>query len=336
VVLTSTVLVFLIALLAAAGVFDSGAASAVAWLFGSSAAARDRGWRSRLRGSEWQGRRPRRRRLRVPGPRLAFPLAVLLLVGCRSASGGAAGPGLVAIGAGLSGQPGLVASVYARGLPTVAAFTIDSSGRLWAAAAGLNDHSRDGVYLMGKPGARPLRVIAGLDDPLGLVWDRGWLYVSSVGRVNAYSRFTGSGFARRRTVLRGPLAGAENNGLVLSPQGRLLMGISATCDHCRPASKWAGSIVSFRPDGTDLRLYAARIRAPIGLAYYPETSQLFVTLNQRNDLGRRTTGDVLAVVPPGSDWRFPGCYQQGGSDCAGVPAPLARLDRTARSARSRS
>jgi glucose/arabinose dehydrogenase len=113
---------------------------------------------------------------------------------------------------------------------------------------------------------------------------------------------------------------------VLAPDGRFVMGITATCDHCRPKSKYAGSIVSFRPDGGDLRLFATRIRAPVGLAYYPGTSDLFATLNQRGDLGARTPGDWLAVVAPGTDWRFPECYGQGGAVCAGVPRPLAVLD----------
>jgi glucose/arabinose dehydrogenase len=105
------------------------------------------------------------------------------------------------------------------------------------------------------------------------------------------------------------------------------MGITATCDHCLPRSPYSGSIVSFTPGGGDLRLYATRIRAPVGLAFHD--GELFVTMNQRNDLGQRTTGDALAVVAPGTDWRFPGCYQQGGAACAGVPPVIALLDRHA-------
>jgi hypothetical protein len=95
----------------------------------------------------------------------------------------------------------------------------------------------------------------------------GGLYVSSVGRVTAYSEFTGTRFRHSVTILRGPVARGENNDLVLGRDGRFVMGITASCDHCAPRSKWPGSIVSFRPDGSDLRLYAARIRAPVGLAF---------------------------------------------------------------------
>ncbi len=42
--------------------------------------------------------------------------------------------------------------------------------------------------------------------------------------------------------------------------------------------------------GSDLRLYATRIRAPFGLAYFPGSSDLFASMNQRDDLGARTPG----------------------------------------------
>lgn len=74
---------------------------------------------------------------------------------------------------------------------------------------------------------------------------------------------------------------------------------------------------------------ASGIRAPVGLAYYPGTSDLFVTMNQRDDLGEATPGDWLAVVSRGQDWGFPACYGQGGSACAGSPVPTAVLDNHA-------
>jgi glucose/arabinose dehydrogenase len=85
-------------------------------------------------------------------------------------------------------------------------------------------------------------------------------------------------------------------------------------------------VVSFHPDGTDLRVDASGIRAPVGLAYDPATGDLIVTMNQRDDLGADTPGDWLAVVRSGQSWGFPACYGQGGAGCAGVPAPMAVLD----------
>jgi glucose/arabinose dehydrogenase len=258
-------------------------------------------------------------------------LALLAISGCGSASSvhtstTRAQTGLVPIGAGLYGPAGLKATVYATGPPTAAAFAFDPAGRLWLTAAGLEAHTHDGVYLVAKAGAQAQRIVSGLNNPLGLDWYAGKLYVASVGRVDAYWGFDGSRFTHHKTILKGPEAGGENNLLVMAPDGRFVMGVSATCDSCTPTSKWDGAIVSFKPDGSDLRLYASRIRAPVGLIYYPGTNNLFVSMNQRDDLGAATPGDWLSIVQEGQDWGFPGCYGQGGPSCAGVPAPLAVLD----------
>lgn len=204
---------------------------------------------------------------------------------------------------------------------------LDSRGRLWVTTSGAEDHSADGVYLVTREGARPVKVISGLEGPLGLTWSGNELFVASIGRVDAFGGLSDNRFTTRRTVLKEPRGHGWNDNLVKAPDGRLVMSISASCDHCSPRSPWSGSIVSFKPDGSDVRFYARRLRAGYGLAY--NGSDLLVSMNQRNDLGERTTGDALAVVKDGDDWRFPGCYGQGGSACAGVRKPIAFLDKHA-------
>ncbi len=230
------------------------------------------------------------------------------------------------IGAGLSGPSDLKAVVATRGLSHVSALTLDTKGRLWATTSGSSTHATDGVFLVARPGARPVKVVSGLVAPLGLAWIGKQLFVSSLGRVTAYSGFDGSQFAQAKVILDGPVAGGENNNVVLAPDGRLVMGISASCDHCVPASKWSGSIVSFRSDGSGLALVASHVRAAYGLAYLPGTSTLFATMNQRDDLGARTPGDWLAVVRFGQDWGFPRCYGQQTRACVRQPKPAAVLD----------
>ncbi|HUK94951.1 MAG TPA: hypothetical protein VLU96_07825 [Gaiellaceae bacterium] len=248
-----------------------------------------------------------------------------MLTGC----GGARSGELVAIGAGLRGPVGARASIYATGLEHASAFAFDRRGRLWVTTSGASDHSSDALYVVPRRGARPMKVAGRLDGPLGLTWYRGTLYVASIGRVTAFSSLHGTRFATRRTILRGPVVGASNNAIVATAAGRLLMSVSTTCDHCVPRSRWAAAVVSFRPDGSDLRIYATRIRAAFGLTLVPRSDELLATMNQRDDLGARTPGDWLALVRKGQDWGFPACYGQRGSACSGVPKPLAVLDKHA-------
>jgi glucose/arabinose dehydrogenase len=257
-------------------------------------------------------------------------LVVVLLTGCGSSDKTSrtttSEQGLVAIGAGLRGPAGLHAAIYASGLKLMSAFAFDADGRLWITTSGADTHATDGLYVVSRAGARPVRITARFRGPLGLVWIRGSLYVSSLGRVEVLSGLTGNHFAARKTILVGPPGGGENNNLVESPAGKLVMGVSASCDHCVPVSKWSGSIVEFDTSGRGLRLVARRLRAPFGLAFYPGTNHLLATLNQRDDLGTKTPGDWLALVRDGDDFGFPACYGQVAAGCGGVPAPLAVLE----------
>jgi glucose/arabinose dehydrogenase len=270
--------------------------------------------------------------------RFAALLLTLVVAGCVSATaGGTAAPaspsatpgvtGLTAIGAGLQGPAGLVATVYATGLAHVSAFAFDTEGRLWAATAAYSDDGTDAVYLVPSPGGTPLKVISTLHTALGLVWSGDTLFVASAGRVDAYRGFANGAFASHAAVLTLPTGVGEVNGLVLS--GRLVLGVSAPCDACTPTTEDAAAVLSFLPDGSDLQVVASGIRAPVGLSYYPGTDDLFVTMNQRDDLGDATPGDWLSVVRTGQAWGFPDCYGQGGSACAGAPSPVAVLDKHA-------
>jgi len=256
--------------------------------------------------------------------------SALLLASCGGGSASSSSnAGLVDIGAGLEGVAGLQATIYAGGLTHAAAFAVDAQGRLWVATADYSDRGKDGVYLVAATGATPVEIVSGLHTPLGLLWHDGTLFVASKTRVDAYSALQGSRFSAHRTVLTLPTGVGEVNNIVLAPNGRLLVGISAPCDHCTPASKYSGAILSFTTSGTDLQVYASGIRAPVGLTFVPGTSDLLVTMDYRDDLGAKTTGDALAVVRAGTAWGNPACYGQGGAACSGVPTTTATLDRHA-------
>ena len=233
---------------------------------------------------------------------------------------------LVPIGHGLMGPLGMTASVYATGLPNASAIALDRSGRLWVTTAAYSDHATDALYLVEKAGAIPIKVVADLQTPLGLTWSNDTLYVSSSGRVDSYGGLQGTRFTVHATVVTFPVGVGEVNNIAQAPDGRLDVGISAPCDHCTPASPWSGTIVSFRPDGQGLRVDATGIRAPFGLAFLPGTSDLIVTMNQRDDLGGRTPGDWVALVKQGQNWGFPQCYGQGGARCGAMPKPIAVLE----------
>jgi glucose/arabinose dehydrogenase len=253
-------------------------------------------------------------------------VGMLAAAACSSGSGSSP-PALVDIGQGLRGPAGLAATVYASGLTNVAAIAFDGTGRLWAATAAYSDKGQDGVYVVTNAGAAPTKVIDSIHTPLGLLWLHDTLYVASKEEVETYTGFDGTAFAQHQPVVALPSGVGEVNGLVLAPDGRIQLGISAPCDHCRTTIAESAAIVSFTADGSGLRVDVKGVRAPIDLAYFPNTNDLFVTMNQRDDLGDKTPADWLSLVQTGQSWGFPDCYGQGGTACNRVPAPVAELDK---------
>ena len=159
---------------------------------------------------------------------------------------------LTSIGNGLHGPAGLAGDdLSRRGLTHAAALAFDPVGRLWVATAAFTVH-RYRRRVRRRPrrrGTHP-RSSAGSGTPLGLLWYSGSLYVASTSQVDAYSDFNGTRFLAHRTILTLPTGSGEVNELVLAPDGRMLMGITASCDHCTPSLAISGSIVSFLPNGT--------------------------------------------------------------------------------------
>jgi glucose/arabinose dehydrogenase len=233
---------------------------------------------------------------------------------------------LVEIGAGLQGPAGLAATVYTAGIPNVAALALDDEGHLWAATRAIEDAGTDTNSVVNAAGAAPRVVVRGLHTVLGLVWVGDDLYVASKKQVSVYRSFDGTAFASSQVIVTFPAGVGEVNGIAFGPDDRLYVGISAPCNACVTTFADSAVVVSFAPDGSDLRIVASGIRAPVGLAFFPNTDELFVTMNQRDDLGDETPGDLLAIVSAGQDWGFPDCYGQVDPACGDVPGPVAVLD----------
>ena len=176
-------------------------------------------------------------------------------------------------------------------------------------------------------GATPVKVIADLHTPLGLVWSDGTLYVASAGRVDAYRGLTAAAFARHTTVLALPSGVGEVNGLVCHRTGG---SSSASRRRAMLACHDRGTPrPSSRSSPTDATSRSSRAGSGPRSAWPTTrgTDDLFVSMNQRDDLGDATPGDWLAIVRSGQDWGFPDCYGQGGSVCDGVPSPRGRAGR---------
>ena len=228
---------------------------------------------------------------------------------------------LASLAAAIHVPHGYHVSVYATGLhhPTAIAFGPD--GRLYVA-------QDTGQVVSVRSGSRAGRPFArGLTVPLGLLWRGRTLYVSESGKVEALR--AGGG---RRVVVRGlPYGRHQQDTIVAGPDGRLYLGSGSTCDACVENDPRSAAILSFRADGSDLRVVATGLRNPYGLVF--ANGSLYATVNGRDDLGKNEPAEMVVRIRRGADYGWPSCWPGYAlrrliGACKGVAAP-ARLPRAA-------
>jgi glucose/arabinose dehydrogenase len=214
---------------------------------------------------------------------------------------------------------GFTVSVYASGLDHPTALSFGPDKRLYV--------SEDvGKVVSVVPGTTHPRPFAShLVVPLGLLWRGHTLYVAQTGRVDALYRN-----GKRQDVLRGlPSGRHQQDSIVAGPDGRLYLGSGSTCDACTEHDRRSATILSFRPNGTDLRVVATGMRNPYGLVFHDGT--LYATINGRDDLGDGEPAEEVVRVRQGDDFGWPACWGSFAlrrlvGSCAGVTAPLAYLE----------
>jgi glucose/arabinose dehydrogenase len=225
--------------------------------------------------------------------------------------------------------------LVASGIPYATNLTFDARGGMWVTSGAPFSQGGDGVWYVAHAGAPPVHVIRGTRMALGLTWFRGKLYVAYAlsqvtGVIARFSGFDGRAFAHRRVVVPALSIGRHALGTMLpGPNGRLYVGVGAEHDTLAGGHETSGTVVSFKGDGSDLRIEAKGLRGPYGLAFVPGTASLLVSDDARDDLGALRPPDELDLVRDvthaAPDFGFPECYGQGGRACAGTVAPLARL-----------
>jgi hypothetical protein len=221
-----------------------------------------------------------------------------------------------------SAPSGFTVSAYARGLASPTAMVAGPRGVIYAT-------EQQGRVVTFTRGGRP-RLFAGgfRDSTLGLAWFRGRLYVSDKGRVTALTDRNGDRRAdgRRRVLLDGlPNGLHQQDAVVPGPDGRLYLGAGSTENAMRPRDRRTAAILSFRPDGRDLRVVATGLRNPYGLAF-DASGVLWATDNGRDDLGNGVPEELNLIVA-GRRYGYPSCYGiRRGTGCAGTAAPVAELE----------
>ena len=223
--------------------------------------------------------------------------------------------------------PGFRAEIYATGLSRPTALAYGPDGRLYAT------EETGRVVVVPPRSSRPRPFASGFPTPLGLAWRDRTLFVSAQGRVERMQLRRGRAVARR-TILSGlPYGLHQQDNVVVGRDGRLYLGNGSTCNACREDDPRSATILSFRPDGSDLRVVARGLRNPFGLAVEPDSGRLYVSVNSRDDLPTPSSSEpaeMLVRIKGGAHYGWPHCWPSRRGvmrgRCDGVERPVAYLE----------
>jgi glucose/arabinose dehydrogenase len=177
-----------------------------------------------------------------------------------------------------------------------------------------------GISAQGKP--QQTEVFAShLNQPFGIAFyppgpNPQWLYI---GNTDAVVRFayrngdlTASGKPEQLADL--PAGGGHSTrDIRFSPDGKRMyvaVGSHSNVDDVdtTPAEKNRANILVYKPDGSDMHVYASGIRNPVGLAVDDKTGELWCSTNERDGLGDNLVPDYITHVQEGGFYGWPWWY----------------------------
>jgi putative membrane-bound dehydrogenase-like protein len=199
-------------------------------------------------------------------------------------------------------------------------YVAGASGFIWV----MDDPNLDGV-------ADNVGVFArDLNQPVGLAWGEGGLYVNTAGQTLFLQDTDGDRVADEQTVIVDGFPGEvyafhQNNGLTFGPDGRLYIGSGATTDNQAETHPMAARIFSVNPDGTDLRVYATGTRNPYGLIPAPDGGFFAVDNGSSGCIPNTDCSEKIDVpeelnyILEGKDYGFPDYYGMPPEDSGTMP-----------------
>jgi glucose/arabinose dehydrogenase len=223
----------------------------------------------------------------------------------------------------------------ATGLHTPTSFAF-GAGTVFEGDGGVESHTappNGGVFVLKRGTAT---AIPGSPQFVaGLAWHKGTLYVSG-GSVTgpksakwqllAWSGWNGTTFTKRKAIYTAPKAFQGFNGIAFGPDGRLYVGVDVGLlngnDHGPAKTPFVYDILSIKPNGHGLKVYATGIRQPWQMAFPRGSSAPLVSdLGQDSPKGVNPP-DFVLKVRKGDNYGFPHCNWIVKSKCKPYTKPF--------------
>jgi glucose/arabinose dehydrogenase len=158
--------------------------------------------------------------------------------------------------------------------------------------------------------ARTVDVLSGLNEPHGLAFYEGKLYVAETDKVRRYDWDEANLRASNPKALADlPTGGGHSTRTILSQGGKMYVASGSSCNVCIEKDPRRAAVVELNADGSGQKIFAKGLRNAVGLSVNPKTDTIWATVNGRDMLGDDVPPDVIVDLgKDGGDFGWPYCY----------------------------
>lgn len=157
---------------------------------------------------------------------------------------------------------------------------------------------------------RVVTVLSGLNEPHGIAFYQGQLYVAENDKVRRYDWDEANLRASNPKILANlPSGGGHSTRSLLFLGGKMYVSAGSSCNACIEKDSRRAAVMQFNPDGTGQEIFAKGLRNAVGLAVNPKTNTVWVTVNGRDWLGDDLPPETIYDLGKGGvDAGWPYCY----------------------------
>jgi len=151
----------------------------------------------------------------------------------------------------------------------------------------------------------------GLNEPHGIAFHNGYLYVAETNRVIRFPFKNGDTKGDGMQVVVPVLpsgAGHSTRTIAFGPDGKMYISVGSSCNVCIERDPHRAAVLQCNLDGSDLKVYAAGLRNSVGLAFRPGTNELWATENGRDNLGDNLPPEEINIIRSGGFYGWPYAY----------------------------
>jgi glucose/arabinose dehydrogenase len=222
---------------------------------------------------------------------------------------------------------GFKVSVFARGFAQPRWMAVAPDGDIFVA-----DSSAGEVVILhaaaGQPAAEPREVFADhLNLPFGIAFHNDYAYVADTDEVLRfrYDPRNSRRLSNPERILHLPGGGYNQHwtrSLAFSPDGkRMFVSVGSRTNVSIESDPRRGAILVSDPDGRNMRVYAAGLRNAVGIGFSSESTNLWATVNERDNTGEDVPSDYFTHVVEGGFYGWPYSYLGQHLDNRVAPRP---------------